>query len=196
VATDGAGMFPTMFGEVRRQMPQAAVGIMHEWDGFARLVEPGAATVVRHAADAGKTVEAAAAFIRERKPLLTVVHLDLVDHAGHDSGWLTPAYADAVEKADALVATLLAAIDDVGMRATTIVLISADHGGVGKAHGGLTRAEIEIPWIISGPGVKRGHVITAPVSTVDTAPTILYALGVTAPAVWVGRPVVDAFVNH
>jgi len=196
VATDGAGIFPTIFGAVRRQMPQAPVGIVHEWDGFARLVEPGVATILRHEVDADKTVETAAAFIRERKPLLTVVHLDLVDHAGHASGWLTPAYAQAVERADALVATLLAAIDGAGMRSRTIVMISADHGGVGKSHGGLTKAEIEIPWIIAGPGVKRGHVIDIPVSTLDTAPTILFALGMHAPAVWVGRPVLDAFAGH
>ncbi|HJZ74120.1 MAG TPA: alkaline phosphatase [Vicinamibacterales bacterium] len=196
VATDGAGIFPTIFGAVRRQMPQAPVGIVHEWDGFARLVEPGVATILRHEVDADKTVETAAAFIRERKPLLTVVHLDLVDHAGHASGWLTPAYAQAVERADALVATLLAAIDGAGMRSRTIVMISADHGGVGKSHGGLTKAEIEIPWIIGGPGVKRGHVIDIPVSTLDTAPTILFALGMHAPAVWVGRPVLDAFAGH
>lgn len=196
VATDGAGIFPTIFGAVRRQMPQAPVGIVHEWDGFARLVEPGVATILRHEVDADKTVETAAAFIRERKPLLTVVHLDLVDHAGHASGWLTPAYVQAVERADALVATLLAAIDGAGMRSRTIVMISADHGGVGKSHGGLTKAEIEIPWIIGGPGVKRGHVIDIPVSTLDTAPTILFALGMHAPAVWVGRPVLDAFAGH
>jgi len=193
VATDGAGIFPTMFGAVRRRMPDAAIGILHEWDGFARLVEPGAATVVRHEADADRTADAAASFIRDRKPLLTVVHLDLVDHAGHDIGWLTPEYEAAVEKADALVARVLRAVDEAAMRPATVVMISADHGGVGKRHGGLTKAELEIPWIISGPGVKRGHAIAAPVSTVDTAPTILFALGIEPPPVWVGRPVLDAF---
>jgi len=194
VATDGGGIFPTMFGAVRRQMPQAAVGIVHEWDGFARLVEPGVATMLRHEVDADRTAATAAKFIRERTPMLTVVHLDLVDHAGHSNGWLTPEYVRAVEKADGLVATLLAAIDAAGMRSRTIVMVSADHGGVGKSHGGLTKAEIEIPWIISGPGVRHGHVIEAPVSTLDTAPTILFALGMDAPPVWVGRPVLDAFV--
>jgi len=181
---------------VRRQLPQAAVGIVHEWDGFARLVEPGVATIMRHEVDADKTVATAAAFIRGRSPALMVVHLDLVDHTGHTRGWSTPDYVQAVEKADALVAPLLTAIDNTGMRASTIVMISADHGGVGKSHGGFTKAEIEVPWIISGPGVKRGHLIEASVSTTDTAPTILFVLGVPAPAVWVGRPVLDAFVNH
>ena len=54
-------------------------------------------------------------------------------------------------------------------------------------------AEIEIPWIISGPGVRHGHVISAPVSTIDTAPTIVFALGLDPPPVWVGRAVFDAF---
>ncbi|HKB12525.1 MAG TPA: alkaline phosphatase [Vicinamibacterales bacterium] len=196
VATDRAGIFPTMFGTLRHRMPDAAIGIVHEWDGLARLVEPGAATFVQHEIDANRTATAAAAFIRDRQPLLTMVHFDLVDHAGHDAGWLTPDYVRAIEKADALVAALLAAVDGAGLRAHTMVIVSADHGGVGKGHGGLTRAEIEIPWIVDGPNVKRGHQIAAPVSTIDTAPTILFALGVERPAVWIGRPVLDAFVNH
>jgi predicted AlkP superfamily pyrophosphatase or phosphodiesterase len=196
VATDGAGIFPTMFGVLHRTLPQAVVGVVHEWDGFARLIEPGAATFLRHEADAQRTAETAATFVRDRKPLLTVVHVDLVDHAGHEHGWLTPEYMTAVEDADALVGMLIAAIDDAGMRATTIVMVSADHGGVAKSHGGLTKTEIEIPWIISGPGVKHGYAIPAPVSTVDTAPTILFALGIEPPSVWIGRPVADAFLNR
>lgn len=43
-----------------------------------------------------------------------------------------------------------------GDEATTLVVLTADHGGVGKKHGGLSKAEIEIPILFAGPGVARG----------------------------------------
>jgi hypothetical protein len=50
-----------------------------------------------------------------------------------------------------------------------------------------------IPWLIVGPGVRAGHVIAAPVSTVDTAATAAWLLGVHLPAGAIGRPVREAF---
>jgi arylsulfatase A-like enzyme len=88
---------------------------------------------------------------------------------------------------------MLAALKDAGMTDRTIVLITADHGGVGKKHGGATMAEIEIPWILSGPGVAAGRELRKPVRTYDTAPTIAHILGVQPSECWIGRPVLEAF---
>jgi len=53
--------------------------------------------------------------------------------------------------------------------------------------------EIEVPWIIAGPGVKAGHEVTKPVDTYQTAATIAYVFGLTPPEVWIAKPVLDAF---
>ena len=75
------------------------------------------------------------------------------------------------------------------------MLLTADHGGVGKKHGGNTMAELEIPWVVQGPGVSRGHEIAAPVNTFDTAATIASVLGLKQPYAWIGRPVSEAFTR-
>jgi arylsulfatase A-like enzyme len=54
-------------------------------------------------------------------------------------------------------------------------------------------AEIEIPWILTGPGVAAGREIQTPINTYDTAATIAFIFGLKPPAVWVGRPVYEAF---
>jgi arylsulfatase A-like enzyme len=54
-------------------------------------------------------------------------------------------------------------------------------------------AEIEIPWIICGPGIRRGHEIKSPVNTYDTAATIAALLKVRPPEGWIARPVTEAF---
>ena len=56
-----------------------------------------------------------------------------------------------------------------------------------------TTAEIEIPWIIAGPGVAGGKEIRKPVNTYDTAVTIAYIFGLQPPECWIGKPVTDAF---
>ncbi|MGB7219228.1 MAG: alkaline phosphatase [Vicinamibacterales bacterium] len=185
--------WPTIFGIVRSERPAAVTGVFHEWDGFARLIEPSVATVIERHRTAERTAERAAAFIREQGPMLTFVHLDLVDLAGHESGWDSREYQGAAQLADTLVGLLLAAVRDSGAEAQTTVLVTSDHGGTGYSHGGATLLELEIPWIARGAGIARGVVIERAVSTSDTAPTVAALLGLRVPPVWTGRPVAEAF---
>jgi arylsulfatase A-like enzyme len=53
-------------------------------------------------------------------------------------------------------------------------------------------ADLLIPWVLNGPGVQPGQ-ITIPVSIMDTAPTIAYALELPLQAEWDGLPVYQAF---
>jgi arylsulfatase A-like enzyme len=76
----------------------------------------------------------------------------------------------------------------------TVLIFTADHGGMGTKHGGLTMSEIEIPWIIAGPGIAAGE-ISAPVNTYDTAATIAYLFNLKTPDCWIARPVLSAFNN-
>jgi predicted AlkP superfamily pyrophosphatase or phosphodiesterase len=193
VARGSGGIFPTMFGELRRQRRSAVIGVFHDWDGFGRLLERDALDLIVDGDGPVATVDSAIAFLRDRRPTLTFVHLDQVDHAGHEAGWMSAAYLDAMGQADLLIGRLIAALDEANMRSRTLILITADHGGVGTKHGGLTLAEIEIPWILTGPTVRRGYTLSLPVSTIDTAPTVLWALGFGTPRAWIGRPVVEAF---
>ena len=75
----------------------------------------------------------------------------------------------------------------------TLVIVWADHGGVGKGHGGATPAEAEIAGIFYGKGVKKGYKIEQQVYTYDLASTIAFVLGVQQPYAWIGRPVKPAF---
>ena len=77
--------------------------------------------------------------------------------------------------------------------AQTILIITADHGGVGKGHGGATLAEVEIPWIIAGPGVAPAKELTSFVNIYDTAATAAHVLGLSAPDCWIAKPVLEAF---
>jgi predicted AlkP superfamily pyrophosphatase or phosphodiesterase len=182
-----ANIFPTIFGLLRQQRPAAVIGVFHDWAGFARLVEPAAPTQMVNIKDAARITAAAIGYMRESKPDLLFLHLDLVDHAGHDHGWDSPEYAAAVEQADALIGQVVDTIAAGGLSGRTAILITADHGGNGRKHGGMTMDELEIPWILAGAGVVPGE-IKSPVNTFDTAATLARLLGVKPPECWIGRP--------
>jgi predicted AlkP superfamily pyrophosphatase or phosphodiesterase len=194
-AVGPGGIFPTIFGLLRSQRPSARIACFHDWDGFARLFERKAADVVEHPKGPVLTTERAVAYIKEKKPQFTFIHLDHVDHAGHTHGHGTPEYYESVAEADRLIGLILEGIEDAGIAGKTVVLITADHGGKGKGHGGTTMAELEIPWILHGPGVAAGKELTAPVSTYDTAATVAYIFGLEAPRCWIARPVAEAFAT-
>ena len=193
VAVGSGGIFPTIFGVLREQRPDSVIACFHDWEGFGRLLERRAPNVIEHVKDAIETAARTVRYLKTQKPNFLFVHFDGVDHAGHGFGWESLQYLKAVELTDSLVGALVEALKEAGMWEKTILLITADHGGKGTKHGGATMEEIEIPWIISGPGVEQGKEIKAPVNTFDTAPTVAHVFGVTPPSCWIGKPVLEAF---
>lgn len=188
-------MFPTIFGELRQQRPDAKIACFHDWDGFGRLFERQAANRIEDSDGPTNAVVHAIEYLKQEKPTFTFIHLDHVDHAGHQDGHGTPAYYASVDVADKLIGMVLAAIKDAGIEQNTVLLVTADHGGVGTKHGNSTMAELEIPWILFGPGVKHGHELKTPVNTYDTAVTIAYILGVKPHPAWIGKPLTEAFTG-
>ena len=193
LVTGSGGMFPTIFGVLREQRPASVIACFHDWEGFGRLLERNAPNVVKHVKDAIETAAYATNYIVTNKPNFLFVHFDGVDHAGHGFGWKTEQYYKSVELADSLIGAILDSLKSAGIAEKTILLVTADHGGVGKKHGGPSMEEIEIPWIIHGPGVARGKELKSPVNTYDTAATLAFIFGLKPPEVWIGKPVLEAF---
>ena len=193
VAVGSGGMFPTIFGVLRQQRPESVLACFYDWDGFGRLLEQGAPDILEDGDGPVDTTNKAVAYFASNRPDLTFVHLDHVDHFGHAEGHGSDAYYEAVEEADRLIGEILTGLQEAGMLEQTVVMVSADHGGLGNGHGGNTLAEIEIPWIIAGPGIAAGRALSSPVNTYDTAVTVAYLFGVEPPEAWIGRPVLEAF---
>ncbi len=187
------GIFPTVFGAVRAARPAAAIGVFHDWKAFGRLVDGSSCTELARTDGPLETVARGLRFLEAEQPVLLFLHLDHVDHAGHAHGWNSPEYLRAVAEADRLVGDIVDRLAALKLAAETLLLVTSDHGGIGKGHGGETMEELLIPWIASGAGVRPGHVITEPVIQSDTAATIAFALGVPRPVCWTGRPVREAF---
>lgn len=186
-------LFPTIFHLIDEQVPNAEIGAIYHWGGFGRLFEKSAVDYDVNPESEEETAVVAAKYIEEKKPTFTFIHFDHVDHAGHEFGHGTPEYYSSIEKADVLLGQIMNAIQTAGIAENTLVIISADHGGLGKGHGGETLQEIEIPFIVWGKSVKKNHRIQYPVYQYDNAATVAFALGLKTPGAWIGRSVKTAF---
>lgn len=122
----------------------------------------------------------AAAFAEEfprQRFAFSFIHLREPDGAGHDEGWMSPAYLEAVRRADAALGRILDTLRDSDVAASTWVLLTADHGGHGHDHKGKAAEDWVIPWMCRGPGVAPGLVLPAGIGNADVAPTVLAILG-------------------
>ena len=189
---DESGGFPNIFGALRAQRPASRIAIFHDWPGFAKLVEHNLPDVMEHERGPERTAQAAMEYWKRYRPELLFIHLDNVDHAGHHSGWSSREYYRAVEEADRQIGAILAMLREAGELDSTFVLVTSDHGGKGHNHGKNSLAEIQIPWILAGPGVTPGK-IAASVFTYDTGATLAWIFELQPPACWIGRPVLAAF---
>ncbi|GLU42993.1 hypothetical protein Musp01_06170 [Muricauda sp. NBRC 101325] len=190
------GTFPTIFTLFKDQQPEAHVGAIYDWDGFGRLFEKSDVDFDIDGDHEDKTTQAAVNYIKEHTPKFTFVHLDHVDHAGHALGHGSPEYYKSVEKADILIAEIVDATKQSGIFEKTMFIVSADHGGLGFGHGGESLAEMEIPFILYGAGIKKGYTIEETVYQYDNASTVAYAMGLKTPQAWIGRPVKGAFIGN
>jgi predicted AlkP superfamily pyrophosphatase or phosphodiesterase len=140
----------------------------------------------------GAIAALAADYIVQRRPDFTFIYLGETDETGHRYGWLSPEYLDAIARADAAIAHVLERVENAGLLERSTVIITADHGGHDHGHGEDTPEDMTIPWLLAGAGIKTGYTISGPVRIYDTAPTIAHLLGLPIPAVWQGKPVLEA----
>jgi predicted AlkP superfamily pyrophosphatase or phosphodiesterase len=134
--------------------------------------------------------DAAAAWMPRQNLDFAFVYLGMVDEMGHRHGWMNDGYLRQVETTDVALGTVLAALPKDGH-----VLLQSDHGGHDRSHGTDQDADMLIPWMLSGPEIRGGHTLGAPVSILDTAPTLAKLLEVDPQRDWEGRVVEEAWTG-
>ncbi len=195
VVYDESGRFPSIFTVFRSQRPTDEAGAIYNWSGFGRLFDSSMVNLSKSYPTQDETIAAFSRYLIDKKPVFSWIHFDEVDHAGHETGHGTQIYLDAIAKADSGVRVIVEAIKAAGMEDNTLLMIVSDHGGIGKGHGGGDIEELTIPMIFHGAGVKKGYRIQQQIYQYDAAATIAFALNLTQPQAWIGRPVKEAFTG-
>jgi hypothetical protein len=91
-------------------------------------------------------------------PVFTLLHYVDPDKTGHASGWDNPAWNTAVASSDTALGQLFAWLDaHPAEMATTVVVLTADHGGAGNSHANASQqVNYTIPFFMWGPCFKPG----------------------------------------
>lgn len=195
--TNNHNICPTIFSVIREQMPTAETGCLFEWDGIKYLVDTLSISYVAQAAnwekDSRQLVGMATEYIKTKKPEFIAVCNDQLDHTGHTEGHDTPAYYKTLDDIDKQIGLIMQAVKDAGIWDNTVFILTADHGGINKGHGGQTLQEMQIPFIICGKNIKKGMVITDAMMQYDCAATIAEIFGLKRPQSWRGQPAYSVF---
>lgn len=187
------GFFPSIFDLVKNQKPANKVYMFYEWDGLGRMFDLTVPDKVVYIKNGEKIMnEAVEAFFKDR-PEFLFIDIDETDHAGHTFGHESQGYFDCVSKYDAMIGRLADRLKQENLLDDTIVIVTGDHGGLNKGHGGETPYEMEIPVLLYGGSVSKGKQIEQVPIIADIAPTVAGLLGVKMPAECVGKFISSAF---
>jgi len=198
----GVVKVPTIFSLAKERGLVTAMFVGKE--KFKHLILPGSVDTFvwpQPEDDAKSVAKAFAEQVGKLKPNLCFIHFRDPDTAGHAHGANSPEKMQALADSDAALKTIKEAIAAADLT-NSVIILTADHGShditdkngkVSGTHGSADTADVVIPWVAWGKGVKKNFTVTAAVVQYDTAATALWLLDVPLPESFWGRPVTSAF---
>lgn len=145
-----------------------------------------------YAEDDDAVLAGASAELLAARPDVAFAYLVSPDNAGHDHGWGSEPYLQALRRSDDALAQLLALVED-----EVAILVTTDHGGHGNDHQLSEPIDMVTFMTLRAPGIAPAshwdHV-----SILDVAPTVAALAGFDPAPSWSGRsllgsesPIVD-----
>ena len=174
-------VFPNIFRVFREQKPDAEIGCFNQWAYLKTLLDVESMSRFETCETALEDAQKTAAYIQDKKPDFVFVHIDDVDAAGHESGWMSAEYIKAIHEVDGDVRMIVNAVKKAGISDHTMIMVVADHGGIFFRHGKNTYEELTTPIIYSGKGIKKGYQIKQQIYKYDVAADVAFALGLKMP---------------
>lgn len=164
-------------------------GMFYSWEPLRDVSRPGKlfyslccrAGRLSHTETHRVLCDAALDFIAEAQPDFTFLYLFSPDSLGHNQGWMTEGYMEAVQDCWDHIERVLEKLPE-----DYTVFITADHGGHERNHGTDLPEDMTIPLFAMGPNFTPGQQLEN-VSIMDIAPTVTALLGVEAPEEWEGK---------
>jgi len=193
VTKDTEGYYPSVFSVLKEQMPQAKTAFYYNWINLIYPYNTKHLDEVSFLKDDGYIENYNKAFdfiVKYKKdPTLVFLYSGHTDNAGHAHKWMSPGYIKSIEEADVQIGIFLDKLKKAGLYADTHFMFLSDHGGIEYGHGGVTVDEMDVPWGITGPKIKKGVKIEQANNTVNTATMILHLFGIKQPLAWTGQVV-------
>ena len=198
VYAKGRKDIPTIFRLLREKEPRAEMAAFYQWKTIKTLVDSTAVNDLRffEETDEGDyaLVDAANAYMKEKKPRLALFYFGTVDHIGHKYGWKSEEYRACLTHMDKCIEALFKGVEEAGIGKDCVVILTTDHGGYNKSHGGQWVNDVmKTPLFLWGKGVRAGCQIDDPVIHMDVPATIAWLFGIKPLDNWTGKALKRAF---
>lgn len=128
--------------------------------------------------------DAAIDYLKKYDTDFTFVYFGYPDMQGHNFGWMTDEYMEAVRSSWDNIEKLMDALGD-----EYTYIVTADHGGHDRTHGSDMPEDMLIPVIIKGKDFEAGKILED-VNIIDLAPTVAKLLGVEPDEEWEGKSLI------
>ena len=178
--------YPSVFRVVREAMPEAELASFVEWNPInIGVVENNLGVEKGTGADDAEVTGRILTYLRSKTPTLMFVQFSSPDDIGETYGFGTDIYLATISTADALVGRIYDQLKRNGVLDETLFIVTADHGGLNKSHGGDSDAEKYVFLGVAGKTVASGTIVEA--EGRDVAAIAAYALGFDFPETWSGH---------
>ena len=178
--------YPSIFKVAREAMPDAKLASFVEWNPInVGIVENGLGVEKGTGADDAEVTSRILSYLNGNSPDLMFVQFSSPDDIGESYGFGSDIYLATISTVDALIGSIYAKYKQKGLLDDTLFIVTADHGGIEKGHGGNTDAERLVFLGVAGKTVANGTIVDA--ESRDVAAIAAYALGLECPATWTGR---------
>lgn len=193
IDVDENGYYPSIFKILKDDIPNVKTAFYYNW---AELINPFNRIYLDEVSfeendEYHKNYEKALNFIIKNQDNSMLVFLYSVhtDHAGHNHGWMSEEYIKSIEEVDVKIGEFVNKLKAENLYNETHFMFFTDHGGLPESgHGGLSPEELEVPWAITGPGIKKGEIMTEPNNSINTSKTISYLFNCNnIPLSWIGE---------
>ncbi len=120
-------------------------------------------------------------------PNLLFIHFNDPDHYGHANGYgaTSETYVNALQTEDGYIGRVFDIYKNLGVLDDTLFLVTSDHGGIGRHHGGNTDEEMNVFLGIRGKDLQNTTITDGDAR--DIASILAYALGLEMPDTWTSR---------
>ncbi len=178
--------YPSVFRVVREAMPDAELASFVEWNPInIGIVEDNLNVEKGTGEDDAEVTGRILTYLRSKTPTLMFVQFSSPDDIGEKYGFGTDIYLSTISTCDALVGRIYDQLKLNGILDETLFIVTADHGGKNKSHGGDSDEEKYVFLGVAGKTVADGAIVEA--EGRDVAAIAAYALGVEFPETWSGH---------
>jgi predicted AlkP superfamily pyrophosphatase or phosphodiesterase len=191
IETDKDGYYPSVFKLLKEKVPQVKTSFFYNWPELINSFNKNYIDEVSFEANDSYSDNYRKAFdfivSNKNQPTFVFLYSVHTDHAGHQFKWMSPQYIKAIEDADVAIGKLLSQLREKDLYDDTHFLLITDHGGRPDGHGGVSMAEMQVPWAITGPQIRKTGLTEIYNSNKNTALVIARIFGLKNwPKPWTG----------